>query len=112
MSAEGDMITSALGCAHGSVATVLASSHAMLGTATTRDPTPPAALAHTGGSISSHAQSLLGQSWGWMAWLGLGLGLGLGSRSGLEVGLRLGLEGLGVDRLGLDAEFVHEFRQR
>ena len=65
MSAEGDMITSALGFAHCSVAIVLASSHAMLGTATTKD--PPAALAHTGGSISSHSQSLLGQSWGWMA---------------------------------------------
>ena len=84
------MITSALGCAHGSVATVLASSHAMLGTATTRDPTPPAALAHTGGSISSHAQSLLGQSWGWIAWLGLGLGLRLKLGLGLGLGLAFG----------------------
>ena len=85
------MITSALGFAHCSVAIVLASSHAMLGTATTKD--PPAALAHTGGSISSHAQSLLGQSWGWIAWLGLGLGLGLGRQR--TCGTWLELSGVG-----------------
>ena len=38
VSAEGDMITSALGFWHSSVATVRASSHAMLGTVTTREP--------------------------------------------------------------------------
>ena len=65
VSAEGDMITSAIGFAHGSVAIVRASSQAILGTVTCR--APPAALAHTGGSTSSQAQSLLGQSLGWMA---------------------------------------------
>jgi len=38
VSAEGDMITSALGFWHSSVASVRASSHAMLGTVTTREP--------------------------------------------------------------------------
>ena len=38
VSAEGDMITSALGFWHASVASVRASSHAMLGTVTTRVP--------------------------------------------------------------------------
>ena len=87
MSAEGDMITSAIGLEHGSVAIVRASSHAILGTVTVR--APPAALAHTGGSTWSHPQSELGQSCGWIAWLGLalGLGLGLGLRSTLGSGL-------------------------
>ena len=38
VSAEGDMITSALGFWHSSVASVRASSHAMPGTVTTREP--------------------------------------------------------------------------
>ena len=108
------MITSALGFAHGSVAKVLASSHAMLGTVTTKD--PPAALAHTGGTIWLHAQSSLGQSSGWIAWLGLGSGsgfeLGLGAGAGAGAGAGLGFQSWGVGRLGLDAEVVHEFRQR
>eukprot|EP00964_Phaeocystis_antarctica_P071672 scaffold43779_cov30-Phaeocystis_antarctica.AAC.1 len=72
---------------------VLASSQAYCGTVTVR--APPAALAHTGGSTSSHAQSLLGQSWGWMAWLGLGSGLGSGLGLGLGLGLGSG-SGLGL----------------
>ena len=66
MSAEGDMITSAIGFAHGSVAIVRASSQAILGTVTVR--APPAARAHTGGATWSQSQSELGQSLGWMAW--------------------------------------------
>ncbi len=59
MSAESDIITSALGFRHGSLAVVLGSSQELM--LATRG------LAHTGGSTSSHAHASLGQPWGWIA---------------------------------------------
>ena len=71
MSAEGDMITSALGFEHGSLALVLASSQAHsrdLGLGPSFRTLVTRGQAQTGGSTSSHAHSSLGQSWGWIAW--------------------------------------------